>query len=341
MKKKLCGLLLIAMLATGCGKIPKLENGTEAVVTFENGEKISVDTLYDQIKNTYGLTSLMTLIDTYVLETTFPDYVDKAKDYAESYIKTISSNFETEEEFVSALRSNLGIESIDAYQKQIYISYMQSHASEEYAKTLVTDKEIEKYYKNETVGDIEVSHILITPDVTDSMTDEDKTKAENNAKAEAEEIIKTLKNTKKADLEETFKTLAKEHSDDTATKDNGGSLGKINKNTLTTAYDELVKAAYSINDGDFYSKVVTTELGYHVILRTKSYDKASLEDSKEKIKSTLAEQKLSNDSSLIIKALQNYRKELGMDIQDSELQKQYSNLIQNQLAAAKTNNTNN
>ena len=331
MKKKICGLLITAMLIAGCGKIPKLANGEDAVVTFKNGEKISVDTLYEKVKNTYALSSLITLIDTYVLEESFPKYVDTAKEYAESYVSALKGNYETEEEFLTALQTYAGVSSIDAYQEYVYLSYMQTHAAEEYAKLQITDKQIEKYYKNDVVGDIEVSHILITPDVKDDMTDEEKETAEKNAKAEAEEIIKTLKNTKKADLAETFKTLASEHSDDEATKKDGGSLGKINKNTLDSAYDELVEAAYSIADGEYYTKVITTELGYHVILRTKSYDKASLEDSKESIIKTLADQLLEDDTTIPTKALQYYRKELGMEVQDSELKTQYANYIQNQL----------
>ena len=331
MKRKICSLLVIGLLLTGCGKIPKLANGNEAVVSFDNGDMISVDDLYTEIKDTYGLSSLITLIDTYVLEKTFPDYIEEAKEYAESYIKAIKANYDSDDEFLTALRTYAGVSSEEAYEEYIYLSYMQSHAAEEYAKLQITDKQINKYYENEIVGDIEVSHILITPEVTDDMTDEEKETAENNAMAEAKEILETLKSTKKADLATVFADLAKEHSDDDATASEGGSLGKINKDTLDSTYDELVDAAYSINDGEYYSKVITTELGYHIILRTKSYDKAELEDVKDSIIETLANDLLDEDSTIPTKALQYYRKELGMEIQDSELQKQYANYIQYQL----------
>ena len=334
MKKKICCLLLILILVTGCGKIPKLTNGEDAVVTFTNGDKLSVDELYKEIKNTYGLSSLVMMIDTYVLEKEFSSYVDTAKEYASSYISALKENFDSEEAFIEALYKNLGVQSVDIYEKQIYLSYMQTYAAEQYAKLQITDKEIEDYYENNVVGDIEVSHILITPDVTDDMTDEEKTAAEEDAKAEAEEIINTLKNTAKDNIADVFKELVSEHSDDSATKSKGGNLGKINKNTLSSKYDELVDAAYKLNDGEYSTSVITTELGYHVILKTKSYEKASLEDSKESILKTLGEEYMNNDSSITVKALQHYRKELGMEIQDSELQKQYSNYIQNQLTSS-------
>ena len=332
MKKKLCSLFLVLLLATACGKVPKLENRKDAVVSFTNGDKISVDDLYEEIKNTYGLSSLIVMIDTYVLEKNFPDYIEKAKEYSDSYIKAIRDNFESEEKFLSALSSRLGIQSVDAYKTQIYLSYMQSHAAEEYAKLQITESQVEDYYNDSIVGDIELSHILITPEVNDDMTDDEKTAAENTAKAEAEEIIATLKATDKNDIAETFKTLASEHSDDTATKNKGGSLGKINKNTLSSKYDELVDAAYKLNDGEYSTSVITTELGYHIILKTASYEKPELEKVKDEILTTLADELVSTDTSISIKALQHYRKELGMEIEDSELQKQYSNYIQNQLA---------
>lgn len=335
MKKKVCCLLTIALLASGCGKVPTLENGQEAVVTFENGDKISVDDLYEEVKETYALTSLVSMIDKYVLEKTFPDYIDTAKEYAENYYKALEENYGGADELLEALVAS-GISSAEAYKEIMYLNYMQSHAAEEYAKDQITDKDIEKYYKDEVVGDIEVSHILITADVTDKMKDDEVKKAEEAAKDKVESIIKELKQTKKADLSTKFAELAKDASEDNATKEKGGALGKINKTTLSSDYDELVDAAYKLKDGEFSTKVITTELGYHVIYRTKSYDRASLEDSKESIIKTLSNKLLSEDKTILVNSLTNYRKKLGMKIQDSELQTQYAYYIQNQLASLTT-----
>ena len=46
MKKKIFILSTCILLLCGCGKtIPTLSNGDEAVVSFENGDKISVNDL--------------------------------------------------------------------------------------------------------------------------------------------------------------------------------------------------------------------------------------------------------------------------------------------------------
>lgn len=333
MKKKIIGLFALSLLVAGCGEVPKLENGKDAVVSFENGTMISVDDLYEEIKSTYGLSSLIQLIDTYTLETTFKDYKVTAEEYAQSYIDAIASNYDTKEELLYAVQKATGMATVEDYQKYIYLSYMQSYAVEEYAKDQITDKQIEKFYKDEVVGDIEVSHILITPDVTDKMTKDEKAAAEKEAKDKVQKVIDTLKKTNKKDVATKFAELAKDYSTDSATKDKGGALGKINKTTLSDDYDELVKAAYNLKDGAYSTKVITTELGYHVILRTKSYDKAKLEDIKSEIVTELADKLFESDKTITIDALEYYRKELGMEIHDDELQTQYGYYVQNQLLA--------
>ena len=68
-------------------------------------------------------------------------------------------------------------QSIDAYRDLMYLSILQNHAIEEYAKLQITDEEIEEYYNDVAIGDMEVSHILITPDVDDDATDDETKKS--------------------------------------------------------------------------------------------------------------------------------------------------------------------
>ena len=342
MKKKLVALCAIMLLASGCGKVPKLENGKEAIVSFENGEKISVDDFYTTLKNSMGLNTLITMIDTYILEKEFDDYVDTAKENAESTINALITQYDGEDKLLSAIQSQTNYQTIEAFQDYYYLSYMQSHAIEEYAKTKITDKEVEEYYKNESIGDMEISHILITSDVEDDATSDEKTAAEEEAKKTINEIIEKLNTAKKnkEDITEVFTKLAKEYSKDDDTKDKGGSLGKINYGTLSSSYDELIDMAVKLKDGEYSTKVITTELGYHVILKIKSYEKDTLENLKESIIETLADQYVKDNSSSVgLNALQHYRKEYGMEIEDDEIKKQYSNYIQNALASITTSST--
>lgn len=342
MKKKLVALCAIMLLASGCGKVPKLENGKEAIVSFKNGEKISVDEFYEKLKDDMGLNTLVTMIDTHILEEEFKDYVDTAKGNAEATINALITQYNGKDKLLSEIQSQTKYQTIEAFQDYYYLTYMQSHAIEEYAKTKITDKEIEEYYKNKSIGDMEISHILITPDVKDGATTDEKKVQEEAAKKTVNEIIEKLNTAKKnkEDITEAFTKLAKEYSKDDDTKNKGGALGKINYGKLSSNYDELINAATKLKDGEYSTSVITTELGYHVILKTKSYEKDTLENLKESILKTLADEYIKDNSSSVgINALQHYRKEYGMDIQDDEIKKQYSNYIQNMLASIASSNT--
>ena len=183
---------------------------------------------------------------------------------------------------------------------------------------------------------MEINHILITADVKDGAKDDEKKKAEEAAKKTVNEIIEKLKTAKKnkEDITEAFTKLAKEYSKDDSTKDKGGALGKINLGDLDSKYDELLNSAKKLKDGEYSTSVITTELGYHVILKVKSYEKDTLDNLKDKIVETLADRYITkNKNSIGLNALQHYRKEYGMEIQDDEIKKQYSNYIQNALAS--------
>ncbi len=333
MKKKLIGLCAILLLTSGCGKIPTLENGQEAIVTFENGDMISVDDFYEMIKDTYGLETLINMIDTYVLESEFPDYIDTAKEQGDAYVNMYIEMYGSEDDLLYALQSSGSFQTIEAFSNYWYLAFMQSHAIEEYAKLQITDDEIEEYYNDEIIGDMEINHILITPNVDDDSTDDEITEAEEAAQETIEEIISLLDEAAAngEDIEEVFAELASEYSEDESTKDDGGSLGRINYGDLSSSYDELIAAAVKLDDGEYSTEVITTELGYHVILKVQSYEKDDLEDVEDEIIETLATEYINDNDDVGIKALQHYRNAYGMDIVDDELSKQYSTYISNLL----------
>ena len=329
MKKKIIGLCAILLLTSGCGEVPTLENGQDAIVTFENGDMISVDDFYTEIKDTYGLQTLITMIDTYVLETEFPDFLDTANEQAEYYVDSYIEMYGGED----AVLQQTGFQTMDDFHEYWYVAMLQSHAIEEYAKMQITDEEIEEYYNNDVIGDMEISHILITPNIDEDATDEETDAAEEEAQATIEEIIGLLDEASDngEDIAEVFANLAAEYSEDENTKDDGGSLGRVNYGDLSSDYDELLAAAEELEDGEYSTEVITTELGYHVILKTESYEKDSLDDVRDEIIDTLSQEYVNNNDDVGINALQHYRREHGMEIQDDEINRQYSNYITNML----------
>lgn len=330
MKKKVLILGVCSLLLCGCGKIPTLSNGDEAVVTFKDGDMISANDFYEEIKNSFGLDTLLNMIDKYIFEAEFPDEMENGEAYAEAAIDQLRTNYETEEELLQALQY-YGYQTVEAYQNFVYISYMQNVAIEAYVKNNITEEELQDYYDNDIYPDMTISHILITPDVTDDMSDEEKEEAENTAKEEIENIIDELNEAKDngEDIETTFAKLAKEYSEDDDTKDDGGNLGEINIGSLDSNYDELIKAANSLKDGEYSTEVITTELGYHVILKTKTGEKASYDDSVDTMKDAITEDKLNSDQSLMVDAIRYYRDLYELDIVDSELDNQYSIYMNN------------
>ena len=330
MKKKVLILGVCSLLLCGCGKIPTLSNGDEAVVTFIEGEMISANDFYEEIKNSFGLDTLLNMIDKHIFEAEFPDEMENGEAYAEAAIDQLRTNYKTEEELLQALQY-YGYQTVEAYRNFVYISYMQNVAIEAYVRNNITEEELQDYYDNDVYPDMTISHILITPDVTDDMSDEEKEEAENTAKEQIENIIDELNEAKDngEDIESTFAKLAKEYSEDDDTKDDGGNLGEINIGSLDSNYDELIKAANSLKDGEYSTEVITTELGYHVILKTATGEKASYDDSVDSMKDAITEDKLNNDQSLMVDAIRYYRELYELDIVDSELDNQYSIYMNN------------
>ncbi len=332
--KKIILLGACTLLLCGCGKeIPTLSDGSQAVVSFnENAESISANELYEKMKENYSLSAILTLMDTEILENKYPNDLEDAREQAESTIDSLINTYG--EDQVIAMYG-----SIDSGEETLYLSNLRNKAILDYGKSLVTEDEINSYYEKNVYGDVTVDHILITTGVTEDTSDEDKTKLEEEAKNKVNEIIAELD--KAEDKLARFKELAAEYSEDEATKNNGGSLGAINTGTLSSSYDEILEAARNLKDGEYSKEVITTSLGYHVIYRESSSEKPSLEDEKDDITETLANEKLSDDQTLQVTALDELRKEYGMTINDSEISEKYSAYIANQIASIKANQNSN
>lgn len=320
MKKK---LLLIALTGTlfltGCGKSATLKDGDDVVAKMK-GKTITASDLYDELKSRGGSTVLTNMIDEYILNKEYETDED-AKSYAESQLKTYKSSYESYgQDFAAALKS-AGYASEDEFKDSLIIEYKKKLAGEDYVKSTLTDAEIQKYYDENISGDLEVKHILISPNTKDSMTDDEKTKAEEAAKKKAEKLIKKL------DKGEDFETLAKENSDDKGTASKGGKLtasyGKV--------VDEFWDAANKLSDGEYTSSPVKTEYGYHIIYRVSQKDKPKLKDVKSDIEDKLVDEKIDDDSTLKTKALVELRKKYNLDIKDDDLNKSFNDSVNSAL----------
>ena len=337
MKKKILVSLLILGLVAGCGKVPKLANGEEAVVSFDKAENgISATELYNKIKKNYALSSLIDMIDSKILLEKYSNKKDDAKKYVDEQLTSVKNYYVddngkyNEESLLNTLKTYYGISTIDEFKTMLELSYYRDLAITDYAKENVTDKQIKKYYDEETVGDISAKHILISPKTKDDMTDDEKKKAEEEALKTAKEVISKLNKGEK------FDDLAKKYSDDESNKDKGGDLGYFNKGAMVAEFEE---AAYKLKLNKYTTEPVKTKFGYHIILKTGEKEKAKLEDVKDSIINKLAEEAMA-DKTFAINAMVEIRKNSGMKIEDDELAKQYSTYISNQLLQAQSSNNN-
>ena len=86
-------------------------------------------------------------------------------------------------------------------------------------------------------------------------------------------------------------------------------------------------AAYDLKINEYTKEPVKTSYGYHIIKKTKEYDKKELKDVKNEIIETLADELINKDATISITALTELRKEKGMNIEDSELKSSYNKYI--------------
>jgi foldase protein PrsA len=321
MKKIIVSMLLVVLLLTGCASNAKLADGKEKVVGLSEGD-ITADDLYQEIKNKYGLNVLINMIDTKILDKKYKEddeekkYIENMKAQTEMYYKYIyAQQYSSYNQFLLA---QYGVSSADELDPVFRLDHRRNKIVKEYAKTLVSDKDIQSYYDTKIVGDMKVSHILIP---VDSESDDETAKQEAKDKAyqTAQELIKKL------DDGEDFAKLAKENSKDSSAS-NGGDIGYFNDGDNEEAFFEASK---KLKVGEYTKTPVETKYGYHIIKLTDKKEKAKLEDVKDKIVDKLAEEKQTSDDKMSYKALIKMREDSKIDISDKDLKKQYENYLYN------------
>ena len=323
----LCSILALTVITTGCGKEAKLDDSEKNAVSLK-GIEITATDYYNEIKEN-NISRLVDMIDHQLFDEEYPrtDEEDQSvKDQIDQLKETYGSN---DQMFEAAIQQYFGVEDEKELEDMFRLEFKRSEAVEDYVADNISKKDIEDYYDKNIIGDIKASHILITPDVDSDATDEEKEKAEKAAKKEAKSIIKEL------DEGKDFATLAKKYSDDTATKADGGDLGYFNTDDMD---DNFIEAVKELKNDEYTEKPVKTQYGYHIILKVDQKEKPKLKKVREEIKTTLAEAKLENNTSLHYQTLKDIREDKNIKWNDSKLEKQYEELMDQLIQSSTTTN---
>lgn len=322
MKKKILLSILVLVFITGCKSIPKLQNGQESVADSTGG-MISVDELYNEMKEDYALSKLIDMIDTKILKEKFPEnaeeleYIQKEMEQARMmYDNYYRFQYSTYEQFIGQY---YGARDDDQLKVVLSLASKKKRAVQDYAERTITEKELKKYYEDKYIGDMEASHILIKVDSTSNSTEEEKKAAEEKALKDAKDIIAKL------DKGEKFGDLAKKHSEDGS----ANNEGKLNRFSHKTMVKEFEDATYKLKEGEYTKTPVKTQFGYHIILKHKQYDKEELSKVEKNIRKYIADDLINEDEMYSYKALIEIRKENKVEIKDSKIKEQYENYIYN------------
>ena len=307
-------IVLVILCAVGhFTRMPKVSNGQDKVVSLGTGTEYSVEQIYDMVKDSYALQKILDKIDSELLANKYPNN-EEVNSYVETKVATAQANYPTEEKLNQYL-NYFNCNSLDEYRDYLRLEKEKELLTTEYAKTLVTDKEIKKYYKEDYVGDIAAKHILVKP--IDNNTSESRTKAQ-----EMLDKIDTLV-AGGTSVNDAFEQVGNENKDDNIILYQ--DLEYFNKGAMVESFEN---EAFKLKKGEYSKTPVYTQYGYHLIYVYDQKEKGKLEEVKETIIEQIAKQKVDDDKTVLqTKALDQLRKENDFKLYDPSLEKQYGRYI--------------
>lgn len=291
-------------------RIATLSDGTQPVVNLKD-KTITADDLYEDMKKQYSISILLNTIDDIILSKKFEENDEmkkEVKEQSEYYYNMYNQYYGyTKEQFLS----NYGFASENDFLDSLRLDYRRNKYLDEYALGLVKEDEIKKYYDEEVFGDVNSKHILVnvkSEDEEEGLTDEE-------AKKLANEIIKKL------DGGTSWDDVISEYKDKITNEELGFQAYNA---SLESSYLEECK---NLKVGTYSKTPVLTSYGYHIVYKIEQKDKPSMDDIKDEIKESLADEKKNNDSNLLYKALISMREDNNLEFIDTKLGDDYKNYL--------------
>ena len=302
----LLGLLILALQPK---KIAELKDGTQPVA-YLGDKAITADELYADMKKQYSVSLLIDMIDNDILTKKYPETNEMKEDVEKTatyWFNTYNSYYGYDEE---TFLSKNGFSNRQAFIDYLTLDHRRNLYYEEYLKKQFTDKDIEKYYESNVVGDINTKHMLVSVDESKGLSDED-------AKALAEEIISKLNNGASWD------EVKEEYKDKITAEDLGYQSFDA---SLDSAY---VAEMRSLENGTYSKTPIKSSYGYHVVYRIDQKEKPALNDVKDAIIEQLGNELESKDTDIRYKALIAMREEAKLKFTDEDLESKYNKYVSN------------
>ncbi|MBU3851777.1 MAG: peptidylprolyl isomerase [Candidatus Paralactobacillus gallistercoris] len=300
--------LVVGASALMACSLAACSNGDKTVVSMKGG-KITEEQYYDAMKQTSaGKQTLETMILNKCLEEEYGNKVSSKevnaqfnkykKQYGSSFDTVLQQNQLTEATFKKNIRTNLLLEAALKANKKI------------------THKDLEEQWKDYQPK-VTVQEILVSK------------------KSDAEDIINKLK---QDNSEKNFANLAKQYSQDSSSKNDGGKIPPFN-NQNTSLDPAFEQAAFKLKNNEFTQEPVKGQDGYFVIRMINNPGKGKMADHKKELKNQIYANWMQNQSvmnDVITKVL----KQGDVSIKDKDLQNILSNYLSTSSSSLSTSSSN-
>ena len=293
------GALLVAviMIIIWPNRIAKLSNGEEEIVSI--GEhSITANDLFSELKKGGSLDATLNLVDQYILIDKY-DLESDAKKYAKEQSVKIYKQFEEYYGFskVEFLENN-NFKDEAAFLDYLYYDFFYQRYFKDYTKDLITDDDINDFYKDDVFGDKKV--VLLS-------------------NASDEKMLENIRGALKKG--NSISSIKKKYSDATVNE-----LTLTYKNYVDYSED-LWKKVKTLDKGE-YSEIVEDEvLGKVVVYVSSTSDKPDLKDIKDEVVDVIVAKMQEDDKNLYYKAFIELRNSYNVEFKETNLKKEYEEYV--------------
>lgn len=289
----------------------KTHDGKDVVATMKDDTYITADDLYDTLYKAYGGTMVSTkfqiaVIDQSIKETS--DLKKQATNYKANFITNAEQNmsmygYTDVKSYINAQLSSLGYD-YDTLDDYALLAVKINKLTDDYI-TKNLDDLFSSVYKDKKSR--KVSHILIKMEDPQNPTEAEKKKVK--------QVEDALANG------DSFAKVAKKYSDDTGSKEKGGSLGYMDSDTqYVTSFKEKALSMKKGEVSEWVKESNDSYKGWHMI-KVDETDKEALEKDKD-IKDGMYQAIQNYHTDVFSKAVWEASKKLDIKYANDDVKKQ-------------------